>query len=172
MATFEFITSTTLSTTAASVTFSSLPATYDDLVLLFSARGSGVAATSSVGVRFNDSLTTYGYTRLLTGSATNNGSTRVSSGNVAASSILTSGGSTSDVFSNGEIYIPNYNDVAYKIASTSMQAENISNDGFPLVAAISKSTSAALTSLIVLETGSSSDFASGSSFYLYGVRNS
>ena len=171
MATFEFITSTTLSTTAASVTFSSIPATYDDLVLLFSARGSGAAATSSVGVRFNDSLTTHGYVRLFTGTFTNNGSTRVSSANFSSTSILTSGGATSDVFSNGEIYIPNYNDVAYKIASTSMQAEKISNEGFPLVAAISKSTSAALTSLILLESGSSSDFASGSTFYLYGVRN-
>ena len=51
--TYDLIASTTLAAASPSVTFSSIPATYRDLVLVYSGRTSGTADGDALNARFN-----------------------------------------------------------------------------------------------------------------------
>jgi hypothetical protein len=74
-ATYDNIATTTLTTTATSITFSSIPATYTDLVLVVTALAS--TGTQSIDLIFNsDSGSNYSQTRIV-----GNGSTATSSRN-------------------------------------------------------------------------------------------
>jgi hypothetical protein len=74
-ATYEPIATTTLTTTATSITFSSIPATYTDLVLVVTALAS--TGTQSIDLIFNsDSGSNYSQTRIV-----GDGSTATSSRN-------------------------------------------------------------------------------------------
>ena len=58
--TYTLISSNTLTSSAASVTFSSIPATYTDLVLRISARSDRVSTTDRLRLTFNsDTATNY-----------------------------------------------------------------------------------------------------------------
>jgi hypothetical protein len=73
-ATYEPIATTTLGTAAATITFSSIPATYTDLRLVLV--GTSTSATPSINVRFNsDSGNNYSFT-ILYGDGTSAASSR------------------------------------------------------------------------------------------------
>jgi hypothetical protein len=73
---------TTLGSAASSVTFSSIPATYKDLVVVINARSNSVVAT--IGLRFNsDSGNNYTYV-----SMTGNGSSASSSTNTQNAALI------------------------------------------------------------------------------------
>ena len=79
--------------------------------------------------------------------------------------------STSDTFSNDEIYIPSYAVAQNKIISVFNVLENNSTTNYWINAdAGLLSNTAAITSITITASGSS--FVSGSSFYLYGIKNS
>ena len=163
-ATYIPIASTTLATTAASVTFSDIPADYTDLVLRFSAQGNG---SQLLKVAVNPSNSNHSY-RALFGTGSSAGSGDVGTG----SSIIEMGyiSTASSTFGSGEIYFPNY------IAST-----NKPISGF--VAQEANSTAARITAIAALWSNSSaistielgtlvgSGFNSGSTFHLYGISN-
>lgn len=73
--TYTPINTTTLGSTASSITFSSIPATYTDLVIVINARSNGTGGgTDGLELRFNsDSGSNYSYTQLY-----GNGSSAVS----------------------------------------------------------------------------------------------
>jgi len=80
-------------------------------------------------------------------------------------------GSTSNTFSNNEWYIPNYAGSASKISSNVNAApNNTGSNQYDSAVANLQSSTAAITSLTL--TDSSTGFATGSSFYLYGIKNS
>jgi hypothetical protein len=63
--TYVAIAKTVLSSNQAEITFSSIPSTYTDLVVLVSARSaSGGSTSDNVALRLNGSTTTYSYTFL------------------------------------------------------------------------------------------------------------
>jgi hypothetical protein len=171
MATYTLISSNVLSSSAASVTFSSIPATYTDLVLRVSARNTDTG-TINGSLKFtlnNLGTTIYSYTQLRgTGSAAS--STR-SSSDVIISALYISGGlATANTFGSTEIYIPNYTGTLQKPISAISMAE--SND-----AAVSMGAQAELVNLtsavtsIEITTVSPNNLLTGSSFYLYGISN-
>ena len=167
-ATYTLIASNTLSSSAASVTFSAIPGTYTDLILRWSARHTG-ATTSPLSVRvtFNGATTNYSDTNLL------GESTGASSGRNTGLAYfnfnggMVAGGATSNTFSNTEIYIPSYASANNKPVNYETGCEN--NSTLALNGAIAGlwSNTAAITSI-----GLSTNFASGSSFFLYGIKNS
>jgi hypothetical protein len=170
-ATYTLIASNTLSSSAASVTFSSIPGTYTDLVFRFSARHDG-ATTSPLTTRvtLNGTTTNYSDTRLL------GESTGASSGRSTGLAYLNfnggivPGGATSNTFSNAEIYIPSYTVSQNKTVSYETGCEN--NSTLALNGAIAGlwSNTATITSIaFAIATG---NFVSGSSFFLYGIKNS
>jgi len=174
MATYTLISSNVLSSSAASVTFSSIPATYTDLVLKYSSRHDSASSISQSAITFNGS------------SAANYSETVVYGKSVSAASGSQSGSSqidfmyddansaTANTFSNTELYIPNYTVSANKPMSWFGVTENnaTTNNSAMIVANASLwRDNSAITSITILALASR-NFLTGSSFYLYGISNS
>jgi hypothetical protein len=171
--TYELITGETLASSAASYTFTAIPSTFTDLLVRYSMRLSNTNnGPSNVLLNVNgSSAANYSLTNLL-GISTSPLSTRES--NVTRFLTYAVGGnSTSNTFSNNEIYIPNYAGSANKVASNFDTAENNSSTDFQWgvgTRAYLRSVTAAITSITF--DGNGNNLVSGSSFYLYGISNS
>ena len=164
--TYKLIASTTLSSAAATVTFSGIPSTYTDLVLRLSIRGSG---GFSVATTFNgDTASNYSY-RTLYGFSTTAGSL----GSANSTSLIIQDanypGTTADTFTSAEYYFANYASTANKASSLFSVKENnaTSNNWMEATAGLYRSSSA--ISSITLTGVSSNNFVSGSTFDLYGI---
>jgi hypothetical protein len=171
--TYTLITGETLASAVASYTFSAIPSTFTDLVVRYSMRKSDTNnGPINVLVRFNgSSAANYSLTNLL-GISTSPLSTRESN-ETRFLTYAVGGGSTSNTFSNNEIYIPNYAGSINKVASNSDTAENNSSTNFQWgvgARAYLRSVTAAITSITF--DGNGDNLVSGSSFYLYGIKNS
>jgi hypothetical protein len=166
--TYTLISSNVLSSTAASVTFSAIPNTYTDLILKASTRNSS-GGTAVIATTFNGQASGYSVTRLRgTGSTASSG--RTSSATFLYFS-LTDSTYTANVFSNWEMYLPNYLSTTSKPVSNFSVTENNSASAnyIDLNAGLSDIT-AAITSVTLSANGDT--FVSGSSFYLYGLKSS
>ena len=171
--TYTLISSNVLSSSAASVTFSSIPATYTDLVVRFSARTNISSYTNdSLRIRFNGVATSsyfYVYVR-------GDGSGAVSYGlptpeTYGFAGVINGNNSTSNVFANGEVYIPNYTSSTQKqYSSFSAQEDNFATAYVGAFANLSTSTDA--ISSVTFLTINDAPLVTGSSFYLYGIKNS
>ena len=101
----------------ADIEFTSIPATYTDLVVLASLRGTTSAVSVSGQLRFNGSTSGYGL-KYLTGSGTS-----ASSGDFSATTSLIYLGDipaatgTTSTFANVLVYVPNYASANYKSIS-------------------------------------------------------
>jgi hypothetical protein len=173
MATYELIASNVLTTTASSVTFSSIPSTYTDLVLLISARSNAASKIVDCSIRIgNGSVSTssiYTYQELAgNGSSASSGSGTTDKFNT----IMNGDTTTANTFSNVQVYLPNYNSANNKSLSTDAiieSNENVTQIQTRLQAWFWASTAA--INIIELFPASGS-FMSASSFYLYGIKNS
>lgn len=171
--TYTLINSNVLSSSAASVTFSSIPATYTDLVLRASVRcnGTGFPDTNdNLRFWFNNSLTAIYSNTDLEGngaSATSQSNTlSFIKGNYAANGST----STSGTFANVELYIPSYTASQNKPLSLISAQENNSTTAYTVATAgLFRSTTA--ISRIDVDSQNGNSFVSGSSFYLYGISN-
>jgi hypothetical protein len=161
--TYKPIATTTLGSAAASYTFSSIPATYTDLVLISQAKSSSTITDNSI--YFNgDTATNYSITGL-----TGNGSA-ASSYRESNKTIITIDGNgyvgTSD-FNLAIVHIMNYsNTTTFK---TVLSRSNNGAAGVDAVVGLWRST-AAITSL-TLDLLGASNFTSGSTFTLYGIKS-
>jgi hypothetical protein len=172
--TYTLISSNVLSSSAASVTFSSIPSTYTDLVLRFSARVDGAVGNSNGKLQFNGDTSTanYSYTFLQ-----GNGSAASSSNNptgvigyIQISRYADGASATANTFSNVELYIPSYTASQKKpIYYYAAQEDNTTTAYLFSLAGLYQSNSA-ISSLTI--TDSSYNLIAGSSFYLYGIKNS
>ena len=167
------ISSQTLGGTTASVTFSSIPSTYNDLKLVVSARGDAAAYPVAINLKLNsDTATNYSYTNLL-GNSSAASSTRASSQTVDAIPNVDGASATASTFGSWEIYIPNYNSTGSKPFFGIDVVET--NDATAAHAEIQANAhlyrGASGISSITL-TPSSGNFVQYSDFYLYGIKNS
>lgn len=169
------IASNTLGSSAASVTFSSIPATYTDLVLKCSIRdgyvsGSNPNAFQTQFLRFNSSSVAQ-YSRTLIYS---DGSTAYSDRGTGNTSLYLqygdSDGATANTFSNGELYIPNYNSSTNKPTSWFNAHENNSATAYINAHANLWSNTSAITSITI--TNGAGELKTGSTFWLYGIKSS
>lgn len=170
-ATYTLIASNTLGSDTASITFSSIPGTYTDLVLRCSVRGTRVSNTVDIFyAEFNgDTATNYSNTDL-TGTGSAAASARASSNTVARLGYIPASTSTADTFSNTEVYIPSYTVAQNKPNSNFGVQENNNATAYIEVNANLWRNTAAITSIKLLPGNAS--FKSGSSFFLYGIKNS
>lgn len=173
--TYTLISSNVLSSSAATVTFSSIPNTYADLVVKLSARCtySGNAYPNYLYTRFN-SDTTSKYSKFLLFTQDNTDYTSIGS-NTTFSEMLAenSSPSTANTFSNVEFYIPNYLSTATKQFSNFGTAENNATTAYITgVGASQYRGTSGIDSITFSMSGGAGSFVSGSSFYLYGVKNS
>ena len=166
--TYTLISSNVLSGSAASVTFSAIPSTYTDLVLKCSVRRSAAGRTDLL-MAVNASTTDGSNTWLQgSGSAATSG---VSSGQyVRSNNIVPSTSETANTFGSIEFYIPNYLISANKPIGSFGAGENNATAAYISATASLYAQTTAITSLVM--TLAAGSFDTGSSFYLYGLKNS
>ena len=150
--TYTLINSTTLSTTASSVSFSSIPGTYTDLIATVTTSTGGDISwriNSDTGTNYSQTII-YGYSAF--------GSTRTTN---ATSHFLNYGSNAGNFFAT--VQIDDYaNTNTYK---TSLVRDNANGSTTDVMVGLWRSTSA-ITSLTFTPP---STFASGSIFRLYGI---
>ena len=141
-----------------SVTFSSIPQTYKDLVLKMCA--GSTAGLSLQYFTFNGSTSNFQYTAIRAGASS------VASFGTGLSGIWAGYNSyDTNTFSNSEAYISNYTGSTYKSVSVDGSNEQANNtDSYLILNAGLWSDTAAITSITVTATAQQN-----STFYLYGV---
>ena len=173
MSTYTLIQSQTLASSAASVTFSSIPATYTDLVLRVSARDTSAGTVAWIQGNWNTSASGYSETYLEgNGSAAATGRVYTQAAWGASGWISSdASGNTANTFGSTEIYIPNYTVAAAKPQSVfSVQESNSASTGVYIsTMAMLWNNTATISSMLIQAAGT---FDIGSSFYLYGISNS
>jgi len=168
--TYTLISSNVLTSSAASVTFSSIPGTYTDLVLRISARGTSTDFTDyPIVLEINDTSSTLSYTEV-----SYNGGTPASYNGTGVFYIpqFSLATTTANTFGTSEVYFPNYTVSQNKPFSAFGAPENngaINRRGISAIAGLWRNT-AAITKLYM--TMAAGNFVSGSSFYLYGISKS
>ena len=170
--TYTLISSNVLSSSAASVTFSAIPSTYTDLVLRISARNSDTGRADVYLTVNGSGSSIYSATNVRgTGAAASSASYSAA----AQFSFLQadSSSNTANTFGSLEIYIPNYLASANKpMSAFGVQEDNSASTNAWIVAnAMLFSSTTAISSLTMANAGAVT-FNSGSSFYLYGIKNS
>jgi hypothetical protein len=172
--TYTLIKGETLASSAASYSFTAIPSTFTDLVLRVSARDTNTGAIiAGTTFTFNGSSgSLYSITKLI-GDGTAASSSRRS--NITSDEFYYPGsnaGMTANTFGSVEIYIPSYTASQNKPFSTFGVTENNSTTGgdteIDAWANLYRDT-AAISSIAI---NAYVTFAAGSSFYLYGIKNS
>jgi len=169
MATFTKIASVSVgSGGAATMDFTSIPATFTDLCVKLLGRSARAAQQAdNLFITFNSTTTNF-TSRLLQGNGTS-----ASSGNYAiryASLAVDAAGSTASTFSSHEIYIPNYTSANYKSYSADSVSENNATAAQSDLVAGLWSNTAAITIISLLPEVST--WVQYSTATLYGIKSS
>jgi hypothetical protein len=170
--TYSLISSNVLTASAGSVSFNSIPATFTDLLLRYSTKTDYADFRVLGAIRFNnDTANNYSNTTLNKVDNTVQ-SNRYSSNSFSYDIESPSASGTANTFGSGEIYVPSYlvaankpfSDITYGEINTGL------NQQIYALANLWRNT-AAITSITAFP-GGGANFVSGSSFYLYGIKNS
>lgn len=166
--TYELITSQTLATSAASITFSSIPSTYTDIQVLIAARSDAAQNYEDLRLKFNGATTGYSAKGLYSVNSSTVTSWTTTSSYCGA---CCAANDTANTFGNSQIYIANYASSNYKTYSSESAAENNGTGmNIDMYSGLWSNT-AAITS-INLFCDSGGNFVQYSTFYLYGIKNS
>ena len=158
---------------AANIEFTSIPGTYTDLVLKMSLRQSASSEGSQLGIRFNGS--TSGYARLSSyGYGTSLSSNKATGETFARFGFAESSTYTSSIFGNYEMYIPDYaSTTEFKVFKTDSVTESTAVEVFGQGFWVGLwSNTSAITSILVSDLSTSTNFAQYSTAYLYGISSS
>ena len=168
--TYKLIDKTILTADQASVSFTGLGAyssDYTDLLVRLSIRSDAASTVDWGKISFNGSTSSF-TSRDIFG----DGASVTSLSNTHYGGLLDANTATASVFGNTDYYIPNYSSSNYKTVSIDSVSENNSSTGsYTHLNAVLWSNTAAITS-IGIAPNSGSLWLSGSSFYLYGIKNS
>ena len=168
--TYELIAKNVLGSDTATVTFGSIPGTFDDLYFQLSIRGSNTSYNSGqtvdVELRPNGS-TSNRSSRVLYAGGTTVGSLTYAAG-IYPQMAPNSSSWTANTFTSGDLYIPNYSAATNKSMSgiTVSENNNASSGKIWAISGLWNDTSA-ITSFTFVSLVNS--FLTGSSFYLYGI---
>lgn len=165
--TYSPIATQTLSSSAASVTFSNIPSTFQDLVVRFSARLDTSTTDSTIKMFTNISASVYSaFTYRGTGSTAD--SSFHSNFTTWQKNTINAATSASTTFTNAELYIPNYLSSLSKAPYYFQAMEDNSTQAYLMATGFLVDSSTAINSL-TFETYSPNNFVAGSSFDLYGI---
>ena len=167
--TYFLIASQTLASTSASVTFSSIPNTFTDLVLRASVKNNAAAQSEQMRMRVNGNTASV-YSNL---THSHEPGLAVFTNNLISGfeNTLRHSGATTNAasFATIEIYIPSYLVSQHKpLLATSSLTGNTDGGNYYSVGQVQDNNP--ITS-ILLYNSSANVFAVGSSFYLYGISN-
>jgi hypothetical protein len=173
--TYKLISTITVSTaTQAAIEFTSIPATFDDLVVFSSLRSNRTPSTDGSHIAFtfnNNTSTVYSYKQIR-----GNGAAASSYGESSANQLnfYASANSAADIastFSNNSFYIPNYAGSTNKSMSADSVYENNGTTAYQHLFAALWASSAAITSIKLAEAFGNS-WVQYSSASLYGIKKS
>ena len=173
MATYIKIASNTVGAGgAASVTFSSIPATYTDLVMKISSRQNADTNAVMLSFTFNGNATGYSRKNLYT-DGSGIGNLTGSSETLSRFAFSDSSTFTANTFTNAELYISNYTSAYAKSVSSDGAAENNATLGYLSLSANlwNPTSQAAINSIGVSISSGGSSFVQYSTFTLYGISN-
>jgi hypothetical protein len=157
--TYNLISSVTVGSATNTISFTSIPQTYTDLVIKASLRGSTTTTTFAVQV---NGTTVTSVIRLYGGGSS-----------VASDTFnehyINPSDFTANVFGNTELYFPNYTGSATKNYSVDSVGENNQTQAYMNLGANSTGSTSAITSINLIRT--SGDFVQYSTAYLYGISN-
>lgn len=167
-ATFTKISATTVGSGGASaITFSNIPQTYNDLFVKFSIK-STTANQNTDGLFFKLNNSSASFTRK---SVYGDGSGAGTSSQSNAYLGFASGGSATNIFGSGELYIPNYTGSNYKTSSSDTVSEANQTVAYQFLAGQLWSQTSAVTQIDLYFSGSDT-IGQYSSATLYGISNS
>jgi hypothetical protein len=164
--TYEPIATQTLGSSASSVTFSSIPSTYTDLRLVMNyLANSGIAGSS---LQFNGD-TGSNYSQLF---LRGNGSSAVSSRftNNSYLAVGWQGWATTTIPQFNTVDILSYGGSTFKAALAEETNDRNGAGNVTRIAGLWRSTSA-ITSIVINENAGGGNYAAGSTFTLYGIKN-
>jgi hypothetical protein len=167
--TYEAIATVTVgSGGASSITFSSIPQTYTDLLIKGSARTGEATVYTDIDITLNgESARQWRYVGVVNGSVGSSSSTGF---NIIGEANGTS--TTASTFSSFDLYIPNYTSSNVKSMSSDIVVENNSSSNYLLALHANTITNSAAVTQIDLVPFSSQSFAQYSTATLYGIKNS
>ena len=146
------------------ISFTSIPATYTDLLVKMSLRADTTA--DYISLRFNSSTSSFTSRYLLgDGSAASSGS-RTDTFQSATVNLSTF---TASTFSNAELYIPNYAGSTNKSFSIDTINENNATTAYMQLIAGLWSNTAAISSITMVSGAGASNFVQYSTATLYGI---
>jgi len=173
--TYKLIDKSILGSSVTSVSFTSIPSTYTDLKIVISGRSDRSGTyEDSINLRVgNGTVSSTGYSYIIIYEYAGSVSVSQASGQneVLWQSPVTSTLATANTVGNSQLYIPNYTSSNAKSFSGDSATENNGTDqllGF--TAGLWSGTSA--INIITMTPRNGTNFISGSSFYLYGIKNS
>jgi hypothetical protein len=169
--TYTLISSVTVgSGGAANIEFTSIPATYTDLQMLFSVRSNRASNIDQIQVQLNGS-TSNDTSRDLNSDGATAGSNNLTNFILSYGNI--GNNSTSNTFGNASIYIPNYAGSSNKSMSLDGVGENnasgTNSAEMGLVAGLWSDSSAITSIKLICNVGTG--FVQYSTAYLYGISN-
>ena len=164
--TYELINKAILASTASSVSFTSIPADYTDLLVKVSVRGSTSQVYDVLNMQFNSS-SNFNWIKLEGSGSSASSANATTNDNIA---VMTGANATANTFGSADIYIPNYLSSNYKSVSVDSVSENNATTAYSDFYASLWQSTAAITSISF--TPQTSPFVVGCSFYLYGIKNS
>lgn len=153
----------TVPSTQATVSFTSIPVGYTDLVLKVSARSNFATIGDTIYLELNNSSTNF-TSRYLRGSGS-----AADSGNLNQFGGYADGASeTANTFSNIDLYFPNYTSSNYKSYSVDSVDENNATQAYQVLIAGLWSNTAAINQ-ITLTLNAGRSFVANTTATLYGV---
>lgn len=168
-ATYEPIASTTLGAAASTVTFSSIPGTYTDLVLVMSIRSTFSGNIDYSLMRFNsDTANNYSYT-FINGSGSIPTSNRSSNVPYISDSTFAAANIASNVFTPAIINIQNYSNSTTNKTTISRSSSTTTDGQVSATVGLWRSTNA-INRIDLTCFQSGGQYATGSTFTLYVVK--
>jgi hypothetical protein len=168
--TYVKIASYTAPSNITDTTFSSIPQTYTDLLLVTSLRGN--ESYDFCGILFNGSTATFNARWIVGLPATPSSGTRTDNflSATVANSIY-----PSTIFATSQLYIPNYTNTSFNkpyMWNGGQGNNNVTFDSYNQLGIGQWATTSAINSIqIVAGDGGTKRIATNSTFYLYGIKN-
>jgi hypothetical protein len=167
----KLIATTTLSSSATNVEFTSIPGTYTDLLVTISARADRADVADVMGIRINGDNTNGNYTNR---SIVGDGGNGVVSNYISSSNLelwiahFSAANTTASTFGNAQVYFSNYSGNTNKSFSAQGASENNAAAGYNDMKAGLWSNTNAITSLkFICLFGT--NMVSGTTLSLYGI---
>ena len=163
--TYEPIATQTLVSDSATVTFSNIPDTYTDLVIIGSARSTRSAANDDIRMRFNDDTNNNYSATMIRGTGATADSARDTNQSYIGRLEIEADSATSDVFTSININLISYSNT--NVFKTVIGTSSSSTSSIRKIAGLYRSTNSINIITLYALNGS---LKSGSTFSLYGIK--